>query len=128
MMKEKAKTVRTKILLIGENPDIQLFNALQREGYEAIASESPQKAWPLVYAFHPHLIIVHLRHPSRNDIATLQECRAVAREIPIVVATSVPGHETVMRALEEGATSFLSLPIEGAKIKRIVDDLVASHG
>ncbi len=128
MMKEKAKAVRTKILLIGENPDIQLFNALQREGYEAIASESPQKAWPLVYAFHPHLIIVHLRHPSRNDIATLQECRAVAREIPIVVATSVPGHETVMRALEEGATSFLSLPIEGAKIKRIVDDLVASHG
>lgn len=127
MMKEKGKANKTKILLIGENPDIQLFNALQREGYEAIASESPQKAWPLVYAFHPHLIIVHLRHPSRNDIATLQECRAVAREIPIVVATSVPGHETVMRALEEGATSFLSLPIERAKIKRIVDDLVASH-
>jgi len=128
MMKEKGKAVRTKILLIGETPDIQLFNALQREGYEAIASESPQKAWPLVYAFHPHLIIVHLRRPSRNDIVTLQECRAMARGVPIVVATSVPGHETVMRALEEGATSFLSLPVEGAKIKQIVDELVASHG
>jgi DNA-binding NtrC family response regulator len=128
MMKRKGQEVRTKILLIGENPDIQLFTALQKQGYEAIASESPEKAWPLVYAFRPHLIIVHLRHPSRNDIATLQECRVVAQGIPIVVATSVPGHETVMRALEEGATSFLSLPVEGAKIKKILDDLVASHG
>ena len=115
-------------MLIGENPDIQLFTSLQKEGYEAITCESPQKAWPLVYAFRPHLIIVHLRHPSRNDIATLQECRAMAEGTPVVVATSVPGHETVMRALEEGATSFLSLPVDGAKIKKIVDDLVASHG
>jgi DNA-binding NtrC family response regulator len=128
MRKKKTMEVRTRILLIGENPDIQLFTALQRQGYEAIASESPEKAWPLIYAFRPHLIIVHLRHPSRSDIATLQECRAVAERIPIVVATSVPGHETVMRALEEGATSFLSLPVEGAKIKKVLDDLVASHG
>ena len=128
MMKERTRAVRTKILLIGENPDIQLFTSLQKEGYEAIASESPQKAWPLVYAFRPHLIIVHLRHPSRNDIATLQECRVLAEGIPIVVATSVPGHETIMRALEEGATSFLSLPVDGAKIKKILDDLMTSHG
>ena len=128
MMKEKGKEVRTKILLIGENPDTQLFIALQKEGYEAIASESPQKAWPLVCTFQPHLIIVHLRHPSRTDIATLQECRAVAQGIPIVVATSVPGHETVTRALEEGATSFLSLPVEGAKIKKALDNLLASQG
>src|SRR6266496_1696426 len=83
MMKEKGKKDRTKILLIGENPDIQLFTALQKEGYEAIASESPQKAWPLVYAFRPHLIIVHLRHPSRNDIATFLQCSDV---IPTWVA------------------------------------------
>ena len=93
----------------GENPDIKFVAALQQEGYEAIASESPEKAWPLVLAFRPHLIIVHLRHPSRSDTATLQECNAMAAGIPIVVATSVPGHETVMQALEEAATSFLSL-------------------
>ena len=120
--------VGTKVLLIGEKPDINFFTALQQEGYEAIASESPEKAWPLVYAFRPHLIIVHLRHPSRSDIATLQECKAMAAGIPILVATSGPGHETVMGALEEGAISFLALPVERAKIKQIVDELVASHG
>ena len=115
-------------MLIGGNPDINFFTALQQEGYEAIACESAQKAWPLVYEFRPSLIIVHLGHPSRSDIATLQECRAMAEGVPIVVATSVPGHEPVIRALEEGATSFLSLPLERAKVKKVVDDLLASHG
>jgi hypothetical protein len=38
--------------------------------------------------------------------------------VPIVVATAVPGHETVMRALEIEVTSFLSLQIERGKIKK----------
>jgi response regulator RpfG family c-di-GMP phosphodiesterase len=51
----------------------------------------------------------------------------MAERVPIVVTTSVPGHETVMRALEEGATSFLSLPLERAKVKKVVDDLLADY-
>ncbi len=125
-MKKKARGVRTRILFIGENPDVPLLTALQREGYEALACESPQKAWEAVDAFRPDLVIVHLRRPA--DVATLQECHLLAEGIPIVVTTSVPGYETVMRALEEGATSFLFLPLEAAKIKKVVDDLLASHG
>ncbi len=127
MMKEAKKDARTTILLIGANPDLQLFTLLQNEGYEAIASESLEKAWPLIYASRPNLIIVHLRHPSLNDIATMHECQVVAHGTPVVVATSVPGHETIMRALEEGATAFLSLPVEKAQIKKIVDDLVTCY-
>ena len=41
-------------MLIGENPDINFFTALQQEGYEVIACESPEKAQPLVYVFQPH--------------------------------------------------------------------------
>jgi len=34
-----------KILLIDDQWDTSLFIALQQEGYEVIAVESPQKAW-----------------------------------------------------------------------------------
>lgn len=124
-MKKKATEVRVKILFIGENPDLPLLSALQHVGYEAVVCESPQKARVVVSAFRPHLVIVHLRRPA--DVATLQECHLLADGIPIVVTTSVPGYETVMRALEEGATSFLFLPLEAAKIKKVVDDLLASQ-
>jgi DNA-binding NtrC family response regulator len=124
-MKKKTAKARTRILLIGENPDAVLFTALQHEGYEAIECDSPQNARDVVDGFRPHLLFVHLRRPA--DVATLQECHLLADGIPIVVATSVPGYETVMRALEGGATSFLFLPLEPAKIKKVVDDLLVSH-
>ncbi len=110
-------------MFIGEKSDLPFLSALQHVGYEALACESPQKARAVVPGFRPHLVIVHLRRPA--DVATLQECHLLADGIPIVVTTSLPGYETVMRALEEGATSFLFLPLEAAKIKKVVDDLLA---
>ncbi len=125
-MKKKTTKARTKILLVGENPDAVLSTVLQHEGYDALECDSPRSARDVVDEFRPHLLVVHLRRPA--DVATLQECHLMADGIPIVVATSVPGYETVMRSLEGGATSFLFLPLEPAKIKKIVDDLPSSYG
>jgi len=123
VMGREAKEVKRKILLIGEHPDTQLFSALQQEGYEVIACESAQKAWGLVYEFRPHCIIIEFHHPSRSDISVLQECRAMAEGTPIIVTTAVPVHEAFMKALEEGATSFLSLPVKPQTIRKVLDAL-----
>jgi DNA-binding NtrC family response regulator len=113
---------RKKILVIAENPDIPFFTGLQQEGYEVVASESPQKAWGLIWPFRPHFIILHVLRPSGRDIALLQECRALA-DVPIIIATSIRGNEAVMKALEEGATAFLSLPVEPATVRKVLDNL-----
>lgn len=118
--------VKKKILLIDDKGNTPLFISLQQEGYEVIACESAQKAWGLVYPFRPHFIVVHFHHPSRRDMAVLQECRAMAEGVPLIVATSVPGNEAVMKALEEGATAFLSLPMEPQTIRRVLDELQPS--
>ena len=119
----EAKELKRKVLLIGESPDIQLFTALQQEGYDVVACESARKAWGLVHQFRPHCIVVYLHHLSRSDVAVLQECRAMAEGAPILVATSLAGNETVMKALEEGATAFLSLPVESESLKKVLDEL-----
>lgn len=126
-MKKKSHEATRKILFIGPNADLALFTALQREGYKTVACESPQQAAARIGEFRPHLIVVHLSHSSGSGMSTLRECRLMAERVPIVVTTSVPGHETVMRALEEGATSFLSLPLERTKVKKVMDDLLADY-
>lgn len=127
-MKREAAEVVKRILLIDEKWDSPLFISLQQEGYEVIACDSAQKAWGLVFPFRPYVIIVHLHQPSRRDVAILQECRALAEGVPIIVATSVPGHEAAMQALEEGATSFLSLPAKPETIRRVLDELRPASG
>jgi DNA-binding NtrC family response regulator len=126
MLKEKGGEVRKKIVLIDENPDVGLFNALQQEGYEVVTCESPQKAWGLVHLFRPHFVIVHFHRPSIRDVAQLQECRALAAGAPVIIATSVPGYETIMKALEEGATAFLFLPIKPEAVRNMLEGLESS--
>lgn len=120
--------VRKKVVLIDEESDAPLFIALQQEGFEVIACESVQKAWGLVFPLRPDAIIVHFHQPSRRDIAILQECRALAEGVPVIVAASVPGHEAAMQALEEGATSFLSLPAKPETIRRVLNELRRASG
>ena len=47
----------------------------------------------------------------------------MAEGVPIIVATSVPGNEVLMKALEEGATAFLSLPVKSESLKKLLDEL-----
>jgi len=115
--------VRKKILLIDDHPDISLFTALQEDGNEVIACESPDKARGLVTLYQPHFIIVHLYHSSKRDLTILQECRALAEGVPIIVAMSNYGNEAVMQALEAGATSFVPLPAKPGIIKKILGEL-----
>jgi DNA-binding NtrC family response regulator len=126
MLAQTTEVVK-KILLIGKNPDVAFFTGLQQQGYEVAACESPMKAWCLARVFRPHFIIVHFRQPARRDIAALQECHAMAEGVPIIITTSTPGTEAVMKALEEGATAFLSLPVEPAVVKKFLDRLDTAH-
>ena len=125
-MRAKKTENKKKILLIDEKSDTALFVGLQQEGYDVIACESPQRAWGFVYPIRPRFIIVHFHHPNRTDIFALQECHALAEGVPVIVATSLPGNEAVMKALEERATAFLSLPVEPGSMGRILNDLEKS--
>ncbi len=119
--------VQKRIVLIDDQGDPALFSGLQQDGYEVIACDSAQKAWGLVFPFRPQLIVLHLHQLSRRDTLSLQECRALADGVPIVIAASVPGHESIRLAMEEGATSFLSLPAKPEAIRRVLDELGATN-
>ncbi|MDP2606682.1 MAG: hypothetical protein Q8S00_29435 [Deltaproteobacteria bacterium] len=112
-----------KILLIDDQWDTSLFIALQQEGYEVIAVESPQKAWGRVWTFRPHFIIIHLTNPSRADISTLQGCGVLAGGVPIVIAAPYSGSDAIIAALEKVTAVFLSFPLGPDGIGRILHEL-----
>jgi len=115
-----------KILVIDDQWDTPLFVALQREGYEVISCESPQKAWGLAWTFRPDFIIVHLGNPSKGDISTLQGCAVLAGGSPIIVARPILAGGAVMKALEEVAAAFLSHPLKRNALREVFDELESS--
>jgi len=118
--KERTMEVNRKILLIDEKRDSPVFIFLQQEGYNVIACESVQKAWGLVYPLRPYVIIVHLPNPGRKDVFLLQECRALADGVPVLLAVSSPG-DPVLAELKERVAAFITVPLKPNTVEQALD-------
>ena len=119
--KERITEVNRKILLIDEKRHSPVFIFLQQEGYNVIACDSPQKAWGLVYPLRPRVIIVHLPNPGRKDLAVLQECRALADGVPVLLAASFPGLDPVSEELKRLVAAFIAVPLKPNAVEQALD-------
>ena len=119
---------REKVLLINGKSDGPLAGRLEKQGYEVVACESPQKAWGFVYPIRPHFIILRLEEPGNTDIYALQECRALADGVPVIIATGASRIETLTRELGKGDIHFVSLPLKRNALRKIRHELESSRG
>ncbi len=119
-MAEKEK----RVLLIGEQPDIELFAMLGNEGYEVASLESPHRARGVFPLYKPHFIIVHLRYPK--EVAILEECVAMAGRVPVVAAISLIARQTLVKAVKEKAAAFVVLPVKPQTVREILRNLALS--
>lgn len=124
---EKTKPNEIKqILLIDDNKDGALSATLAQEVYDVIYCDSVQKAWSLVYPQRPHLIIIHLEDLDGAGLADLEECRALAQGVPIILATSAQINDTLMKVLQHRAAAILDLPSMPKTIREALHDLEVS--
>jgi DNA-binding NtrC family response regulator len=109
---------KKRVLLIGEQPDMELFAILGDEGYEVAALESPHRAKGVLPLYKPHVIIVFPRYPK--EAAILEECLAMAGTVPVVAAISLIAKQTLVQAVKAKAAAFIVLP---AKLQTIRETL-----
>jgi hypothetical protein len=101
----KARTNRTtRILLIGEDKNGALLNG--EEGYHLFHCDTVVQAWDLVYRYRPHLIILNLDKSDRA-LTEFQECRALAGDVPIIVATPAHLARPLLKVLEHRALAVI---------------------
>lgn len=114
------KLQKERVLLIdGNKAGGSLAVGLQRQGYDVTACDSPQKAWGFVYPIRPHFIILHVEEPSNRDVFALQECRALAGEVPLFVAADASRIDACVRELGRGSVRYLSLPLEDNALRKL---------
>jgi DNA-binding NtrC family response regulator len=123
--KEQVSGIK-KILLIDKDKDSALSAILAREGYDCVHCDSPQKAWSLVYPYPPHLIILHLYNSDGAGLSDLQECRALAERVPIIVALSAQAKPALTQAMQHAATAVLAASSTPEGVSEVLHQLEAS--
>ncbi|MGB5079857.1 MAG: response regulator [Burkholderiales bacterium] len=98
-------------------------------GHEVITAEDAVIGLRAVIADQPDLVVLDIFVPYLDGfemLAALQSDPAT-RGIPVIVLTGHSDDETFSRARQLGAAAFLTKPVEGARLIRVIEEQLAAR-
>jgi DNA-binding response OmpR family regulator len=100
-----------KILFIEDEDALQktFRDVLEKEGYQMISALDGESGLRLAKSQKPDLILLDLILPKKDGFEVLKELKEDenTREIPVIVLTNLEDVESVEKAIELGATTYL---------------------
>jgi signal transduction histidine kinase len=110
-----------RVLVVDDEPSgLEVIGGLlATEPYELTFAASGPEALEAVNAQTPDVVITDLMMPGMDGLTlvTLLRAREVTKATPVIVVTALDTREDVARALDAGATDFLSKPVSGTELR-----------
>lgn len=98
-------------------------------GHEVIMAEDAVVGLRSVIADQPDLVVLDIFVPYLDGFEMLAALQGdpATREIPIIVLTGQGDDDTFARARQLGAAAFLTKPVEGTRLIRVVEEQLAAR-
>jgi chemosensory pili system protein ChpA (sensor histidine kinase/response regulator) len=101
---------------------------LEKAGYRVKLASDGMEASEIVAQVGCHLVVTDLEMPRMNGYELMAHLRQnpVTRRIPVLVVTSRAGAKHRDRAMKEGASAFLTKPVQEDQLISTVESLIGS--
>lgn len=113
------------ILVVDDNPvNLRVCRLiLERFGHTVVTETNPVAALTSMEAALPDVLITDLMMPVLDGIALTRQVRALAKgmQIPIIILTARGEDDDQERAMQAGATSYLTKPVSSGALSNAVD-------
>ena|SRR5579859_7236731 len=111
-----------KLLVVDDDEDIRELVAriLRKEGYQVQTAGDGEEAMALIQREPIDLVVSDVNMPGMDGLSLLKMVKAIAGEIPVVLVTAGGSLDAGMHAIDYGALSYLSKPVDAADLKRVV--------
>ena len=122
-----------RMLIVDDEPlnVILLADILKEGGFKESRSITDSRlTWPIFHTYGPDIILLDLMMPYVDGFALLEQFRRDLDPdffLPILVLTADNNLETRRRALELGATDFLTKPFDHVEVCLRVENLLRSR-
>ncbi|HUK66353.1 MAG TPA: sigma-54 dependent transcriptional regulator [Anaeromyxobacteraceae bacterium] len=83
---------------------------LQRDGYDVMTAESGEQALELVAAHAPELMLLDVRLPGLDGLATLQRALVLHPDLIVIMMSAHSTVDIAVEAMKRGAIDFLVKP------------------
>ena len=121
-----------RILLVDDEPaNLKLFALmLKSAGYRNVASvQDPRGVVDAYRADRPDLVLLDINMPHMDGYEVMAALKTIGDPMPasIVVLTAQSGEDYLLKALDGGATDFLSKPVNKRELLARVRNILVAH-
>ena len=114
------------ILIVDDEPNVRLVFrvALESAGHRCREAVDGASARELLAGVEVDLVLLDLRMPGDDGIATLRRLRDAGVDVPVVILTAHGSVPDAVAAMKLGAVDFLAKPITPDALRRAVDEVL----
>ncbi len=94
---------------------------LAAEGHEAIIASNGAEAVDAVRDAQPAVAFMDVQMPGGDGLGALEQIRALAPDMPVIIMTAYGTLDTARRAISLGAYDYLGKPVELARIRELLE-------
>jgi two-component system nitrogen regulation response regulator NtrX len=120
---------RPLVLIIDDEVSIcdSLAGVLSDEGWGTISALNGQAGLVEFKLHQPDLVFLDVWMPGLDGIETMQQIKAMNREIPIIIMSGHGTIETAVRATKLGAFDFIEKPMSIDKVLPLAEQIAAKR-
>jgi len=124
--------LKAKILIIDDQKlHLGLLkDIIRKAGYTNIeATTDPQEGIELYRDFKPDILLLDLVMPKIDGFSVMAQLKEIIKNeaMPILALSPEKGQDIRLKALEAGATDFISKPYEGIEVLVRIRNIIAGH-
>ncbi|MDR1660649.1 MAG: response regulator [Desulfovibrio sp.] len=118
---------RIRVLLVDDEAEIPriLAKRLTRRGYECVAASNGQEALEVMDACLCPLVILDVKMPVMDGMATLTHIVKRWPETRVIVLSGHADMQLAVRAVSQGAFGYLMKPVDFDELLFKIEDAVA---
>lgn len=95
----------------------ELLDELYRQGFLVWRIDDARRLPLVVVTGDVRAVLVQARSLRMTDVIALRQCREHAPRISVIAVSPLASDAEVKRALDSGATAFLSLPVSAHQLR-----------
>jgi len=119
---------RKKIIIVDDNASyLSIVRNLLKPFYDVFPAPSGIKLFQLMEKFIPDMVLLDIAMPDMSgfDAIKLMKENPRYKDIPVVFITAKDDEESAVKALDTGATDFVTKPFSGPLLLRRISNLLA---
>ena len=101
-----------RVLVVDDEPIVlkSCRLVLEAEGWEVVSAASVEEALSLLESITPDLLLIDVKMPVHDGMYLMRQVKEMKPDIPIIVMSGYPTRETISKAEDLGAATFLPKP------------------